>query len=50
MCKGILSTYLCTMGMTGTCRGQENASDPLALEFKRAVDSHVGAGNQTWVL
>lgn len=42
--------HTCVSVLPTALRGKEITSDPLKLEFKMVVSSHVGSGNSTWIL
>jgi hypothetical protein len=41
---------MCTVFMTGACRLQKGAADPLELELQISVGNQVSDGNRTQVL
>lgn len=50
MCMFCLHICLCTTSMPGAHCGQKRALPFLELELHRVVSSHMGVGNQIWVL
>ena len=45
-----LCECMCATCMSGACRGQKRASDPLEVDLQAAVCHHVGAEKQNQLL